>query len=96
MQSTALNLCVFMVLAMMACLKRISRNARPKLFHKLKNFGRAFLLDLSFHLTSYHFIVFSSIFSGILGLSGVSEGPPGIIRMTTVISTCNVCEYLYP
>ena len=34
--------------------------------------------------------------SGIFGLGGVNEGPPVIIRMTTGISTCNVCEYLYP
>ena len=37
MQSTALNLSVFMVLAMMAYLIRFSREARPKLFHKSKS-----------------------------------------------------------
>ena len=42
---------------------------------------------------TFDFFFFSSLFSGIFGLCGVNEGPPAIIRMTTVIPTCNVFEY---
>ena len=38
----------------------------------------------------------SDFFSGIFGLGGVNGGPPVIIRMTTVKSKWNVCEYVYP